>query len=74
MINFDYVLTCTWLCKNDGYLAHSKYLVLNLYTKYLPIYLRHVSRSENLGGRAVRGGAKNLVGALRTGPKIWWAH
>ena len=34
-------------------------------------YNRHVSRSENLGGRAVRGGAKNLVGRSKDGAKIW---
>ena len=46
------------------------YCPKTVYQKYVPSH-RHVSRSENLGGRAVRGGAKNLGGRSKDGAKIW---
>jgi hypothetical protein len=35
------------------------------FLKNQKMLLRHVSRSENLGGRVVRGGAKNLGGGAQ---------
>ena len=61
------------------YFRHSEFRPSSLFHSSLSLQFpcfchfisRHVSRSENLGGQAVRGGAKNLGGAVRTGPKYY---